>query len=275
MKKIELKKLESIPIELIEISEENVRKTKAREGLEELKQSIKKLGLIHPIIVVKKNGKYELIVGQRRFLACKELGMKEIPAIILGELDSLTKRFISFSENIQRRKLPFEDTIRVCEYLYENYKGTPKERIEKIAKDLGITFDTVKRYLAYRLVPEEVRKMVDEGKLYRTTAYRITQAFWPNKEKIIKIAKHIVRMTKPEWEKVLMVGSKKPEEPIEKIIEEARKLTSFKKITLVISKDTLEIIEKIKEKRNLKDMDTSEFIRMLLEEKLKDEGWLK
>ena len=72
-------------------------------SLEELKTSIQRIGLIHPVILIPKNGRFELIAGQRRFLAFQALGEKTIPSIIVNNLDPLSKKILSFTENIQRR----------------------------------------------------------------------------------------------------------------------------------------------------------------------------
>ena len=76
-----------LPIDQIDLSPDNVRKTKVGVGLEELKASIQKIGLIQPIIVMRSGDRYKLIVGQRRWEACKALGKTTIPALIVGEID--------------------------------------------------------------------------------------------------------------------------------------------------------------------------------------------
>ncbi|MGH9918893.1 MAG: ParB/RepB/Spo0J family partition protein, partial [Nitrososphaerales archaeon] len=72
-------------INLIDVSPDNVRKSKVNVGLEELKASIEHIGLIQPVIVEQTGERYSLIVGQRRFEACKALGKTTIPALIIGD----------------------------------------------------------------------------------------------------------------------------------------------------------------------------------------------
>ena len=94
-----------IDINLIDISpQHNVRTEKQRSNLEELKTSIQRIGLIHPVILIQKNGRFELVAGQRRFLAFKALGEKTIPSMVINDLDHLSKKILSFTENIQRAK---------------------------------------------------------------------------------------------------------------------------------------------------------------------------
>src|SRR3989344_3363115 len=84
-----------IEIGEIEVSDENVRTEKQKQNLEELITSIKRVGLIHPVVLVKRSGKkYELLSGQRRLEAFKQLhsnkisGYNKIPAIVINNVDT-------------------------------------------------------------------------------------------------------------------------------------------------------------------------------------------
>jgi len=268
MEQITIKDFRPIPVDLIDIGDSNVRKTRQRVGLEELKTSIKKIGLIHPIIVVEEKSRFKLIVGQRRYLAFLELRKKEIPAIIINPVDSITEKIASFGENIHRRNLPYNDTIQVCNALYESASGEKFERIEEIARTLGISTSTVAKYLSYRLVPDEVRQLVNEGKLGASLAYRITSAFWPNTEKIARIAQYMTKMTKSEWERALDIGKKKPEAPIEKIVEEAKKPQTIYQLIIPLDAETSELLVTIAKERN---MDTVSLVKNLIEDFLESE----
>lgn len=268
MEQIIIKDFKPIPLSSIEIAEGNVRKTRQRVGLEELKASIEKLGLIHPIVVVERADGFKLIVGQRRYLAFSELGIKEIPAIIISPVDSITEKIVSLGENIHRRKLPYSDTIKVCDELYENTTGEKFERVEKIAKTLGISPSTVSKYLSYRLVPDEVRQLVTEEKLSARLAYRITSAFWPNTEKITKIAQYMTKMTKSEWERALDIGKKKPEAPIEQIVEEAKKPQIVYQLVIPLDSETSELLSNVAKDRK---MDTVTLVKNLIDDFLESE----
>jgi ParB/RepB/Spo0J family partition protein len=259
-----------VPLSQIEIANSNVRKTKQAVGLEELKSSIQKMGLIQPVVLIEKGKaeKYRLIVGQRRLLAFQELGKTEIPAIIIATIDPTTERVVSFGENIHRRALPYDDTIKVCDALFENSSGEKYERIESISKALGISTQTVSKYLSYRLVPDEVRNLVTEEKLSANVAYRITSAFWPNSEKIINIANYMTKMTKSEWERALNIGKRHPEIPAEEIITQAKKPQVIIELVIPLDVDTNRLLAKIAKERNL---DQVALIRSLIDEFLEGE----
>jgi ParB family chromosome partitioning protein len=256
-----------LALDKIEVAEENVRKTRQKAGLEELKLSIGKLGLIHPVVVVPSRNKYKLIVGQRRYLAFKALGKSTIPALVIDPMDSTAETIVSLGENIHRKELPYDDTIAVCDALFNEYTGSKFERVKKIATDLGISPATVSKYLAYRLIPKPVRILVDQGKLSAKVAYRITTALWPNEALIIDIAKSATRMTKSEWERALDVGKKNPKASAKEIVEQAKKPAPVYEIVIPMDPETGRQLEEIAKERKteVKDLILN-LINSLLEE---------
>lgn len=85
------------------------RRNFEEEALEELADSIRQFGVLQPILVQKKDGRYEIIAGERRWRACRKAGLKEIPAIIREYSDQETLE-LSLIENIQREDLnPIEE----------------------------------------------------------------------------------------------------------------------------------------------------------------------
>lgn len=268
LQELKFKSLENIPLSSIIVSENNVRKTKLRVGIDELKISIENVGLLEPIVVEKiADSKYELIVGQRRFLAFQELKRKTIPAVIIDRVNEETAKLASFGENAHRRALPFNDTIQVCEYLFDRYSKNKSEKmnaIKKIAIDLGITPETVARYLAYKLIPEEVRNMVNNNEIGRDKAYKITSAFWPNTKRIIDAAKYVTTMTGPEWDRFLSIHKEETDIDIEKAVEKA-KTTVMAKIEIVVDQSTFKLLKNLAKEQ---DMDIPDFIRAVVEERL-------
>jgi ParB family chromosome partitioning protein len=269
--KIIKREIKDVELGLIEISpEHNVRTEKQRANLEELKTSIKRIGLIHPIILIHKNGHYELLAGQRRFLAYQSLGEKTIPSIIINGLDSLSKKILSFTENIQRKDLPYGDTIKVCDELFKSYKGSEKERISKISKEIGVSHETVTRYLGYRLIPESVQKMVEKGSISADAAYKITTAFWPSTEKIEKIASYTSIVPKTTWERALDIARKKPTASADEIIEDSKKIQKEYQITVSFDPDTVKTLEnradEIGKAHGKKGMPLGELIKKIIED---------
>ncbi len=212
-------KFEYLPVELIDISPFNVRKVDIEEGLDELARSIREIGLQQPIVVLdKKDGRYELVIGQRRFLAFKRLGWPKIPAIIssvTGQTDAIV---LSFSENIQRRELAYRDKMMVASELL-NRLGS----IGNVAKSLGVTIQTVRNYLGYSAVPEAIKIMVEQKRLAATTATQIARSI-QDEDKAIKIAEKIEELPRSKDRRIILdIARQNPTKSADQIIDDAKK----------------------------------------------------
>ncbi|MCI4357954.1 MAG: ParB/RepB/Spo0J family partition protein [Thermoplasmata archaeon] len=267
---VTFRKLEpNLPIEFIDVADENVRHTQLDFGIEELKTSIERLGLIHPVIVIPIGHRFRLVVGQRRYRAFLALGRPTIPALIIRSIDKDSQRLVSFSENIHRRNLPYDDTIAVCDYLFQAHKGPKTAKIETIARELNISVSTVRKYLAYRLVPEPVQKLVRERELSAEIAYRITEVFWPNAAIITEIAKRATLLTKSEKNRLIEIGKRNPNAPIDSIIEAAQKALPYVEISIYIEPETMTLLEKEANKRKT---DVQTMIKGVVDDWVREEG---
>ena len=136
------------------------RKEFAPEQLSELMESIREHGIIQPLIVRNVNGKLELIAGERRFRASRELGLKEVPVIIrtASDKDVLEMALI---ENLQRENLnPLEEA--------QAYVRLSKEfglRQEDIAQRVGKNRATVANAIRLLDLPSVVQNYLRDGKL--------------------------------------------------------------------------------------------------------------
>ena len=259
MDKIKIKDYKELPIDQITVSEENVRKTEQTSGLEELKGNIERIGLIEPIVVIKKSdNKYEVVVGQRRFLAIKASGGKQIPSVIIENINDLSKKIVSLSENAQRRQIPYSDTIEACNAMFKAYPGKPSEKIKSIAKDLSLPIKLVTKYLAYQLVPKRVREMVERKEISPAQAFKITTAMWPNEEKIIKVSEYYSKLTPPEWKRALTISKTDSKLSANEIIEAAKKAPDFIKFEIVLETNRASKLLNLAEKRHLDPEDLIE-----------------
>jgi len=207
-----------LPIAKIHVGKANVRTRQVEVGLDELAANIRRQGLLHPVIVFKTDDKYELIVGQRRYLACKRLGWDTIPALITEPVDETKGRIISLSEGIHRRELPTADLMDAIESLYMKY-NSPKT----IADELGISEATVRNWLPLSLGPEPIKEMVKEKKIKPSDARKAIAVGGGDEKKTVEVAKHIAKMTAPEKRRLVDLSLEKPEAPPEKLVEESRK----------------------------------------------------
>lgn len=149
-------------IKLIEIepNEGQARKIFNDESIEELAESIKKYGVIQPIIVTKKDKYYQIIAGERRWRASKKAGLSEIPAIVRDN-DERRNREISLIENIQREDLNPIDKARGIKTLMDEYSLTQQE----VADILGKARSSIANSVRILNLDERVIELAAEGKL--------------------------------------------------------------------------------------------------------------
>ena len=123
----------NIDIDLLAPNKYQPRKIFNSESIKELASSIKEYGILNPILVRKKEDKYEIIAGERRYQAAKSIGLKEVP-VIIKELDDQKTAEIALIENIQRENLnPIEEAKSYKEIL-DLTNLTQEELANKIGK---------------------------------------------------------------------------------------------------------------------------------------------
>ena len=139
------------------------RKNFDAENLEDLTNSIKERGVIQPIIVRKSNtdsSKYEIIAGERRWLAARNAGLHDIP-VVITDADDLKSLEFAIVENVQRHDLnPLEEA--------EGYKRLIDEFSydqEKVSKFIGKSRSYITNTLRLLNLPQEVLKLVQEKKI--------------------------------------------------------------------------------------------------------------
>ena len=139
------------------------RKHFNKESLEELTNSIKEQGLIQPIVVRPSNAdqsKYEIIAGERRWLASQNAGLHEVPVVILNVDDAKSLEF-AIVENVQRQDLNAIEEARGYQRLIEEFSYNQ----EKLSKFIGKSRSYIANSLRLLGLPSEVLNMVETGTL--------------------------------------------------------------------------------------------------------------
>ncbi len=139
------------------------RKNFEKENLEDLTNSIKERGVIQPIIVRQKsseNAKYEIIAGERRWLAARKAGFHEIP-VVITEADDLKSLEFAIVENVQRHDLnPLEEAQGykrlIDEFFYDQ---------EKVSKFIGKSRSYITNSLRLLNLPSDVLILVEQRKI--------------------------------------------------------------------------------------------------------------
>ena len=225
-------KYDDIPLDKLAVRRTNARVRDVLAEIDSLAHSMATFGLQQPIVVRETDGgKHEIIIGQRRYLAARELGWKTIPAKIeTTPLDDVQALAVSFSENIQRRDLAPRDKAEACRLLLERFE-TPG----KVAEYLGTTEQTVRKWLGYAAVPSGLKEMVEERQISVPEAMRLAQ-YIPEEEKAVEVARRMVdkRAPKTERNRIIAAAEEFPERPVDTIFRIADEKRFEKRITIIL-----------------------------------------
>lgn len=140
------------------------RSTFNEESIKELAKSIKAQGLLMPILVkVDKNKekKYKIIAGERRWRACKSIGLKDIKAFIYTNKSEKSEALAAIIENVQREDLSILEEARAYEKLIKNYKMTH----ENIANSTGKSRSYITNLIRILDLNPEVKKLLNDGQI--------------------------------------------------------------------------------------------------------------
>ncbi len=169
--------VKDIDLDLIVENPYQPRKNFDETALRELSESIKRHGLIQPIIVIEKDGGYMLIAGERRFRATKLLGESKIKAIV-ADIESQSLRELALIENIQREDLNPIELANSYKELIDEYKIT-QDGLANIIHKSRVQITNTMRLLSLSAVTQEYIK---EGKLTQGHA-KVIVGLEPNDEK--------------------------------------------------------------------------------------------
>ena len=139
------------------------RKIFDEDSLRELTNSIKERGIIQPIIVRKSaddNSIYEIIAGERRWLAAQKAGLHQVP-VVITDVDDLKSLELSIVENVQRNDLNAIEEARGYQRLIEEFSYDQ----EKVAQFIGKSRSHIANFVRLLSLPEPVLKLIETKKL--------------------------------------------------------------------------------------------------------------
>lgn len=153
-------KLIDIDVDSIHPNPYQPRKTFPKSALQQLADSMREVGIIQPVVVFKKDGKYFLIVGERRWRAAQLLRWEKIPAMVkeFSEKEVMAEALI---ENIQREEL---NAIEIAEGI-EALMNKSGEGQQETAERIGMNRATLANFLRLLKLPAQVKEDIVQGKL--------------------------------------------------------------------------------------------------------------
>lgn len=227
-----------VDIDLVEPNPDQPRTYFKKEDLEELAESIKKNGLLQPILVRKSGDKYQIIAGERRWQACKSLGLKKVP-IVVKEADDDETIILALIENIQRSDLnPIEEA-----YGYKRMMERGKMTQSEVAQAVSKGRTTITNALRLLELPEDAQQLLFEEKITAGHARAILSV--PTKEGRRKLTDKLIeeKLSVRDAERIarLLSGKTKKEE----VVAKSQAPKSYKTVARAL-RDTLETEVKIK-----------------------------
>jgi ParB family chromosome partitioning protein len=173
---VSIARVEKVKLDRLVVGAQQVRTRDVEEDLAELMDNIRVHGQLEPIIAAPlpgREGYYEILAGQRRWLAMRRLGAHDITAAIIAEKpDNDVASALSISENLVRRDLSPLDLIDACTSLYHKYGS-----VKAVAEKFGLPYGTVRRYIKFDRLRPALKALVRDGDIDLKTALRIEDHF--------------------------------------------------------------------------------------------------
>ena len=264
-----------IPLDELVIGMGQVRTQSPGKGINDLVRSIESQGLLQPIVVcpARDEGKWEILVGQRRFLAHKLLRRESIAAAVLdARVSSGEAKAISITENLIRRQLSGRELKDGILHLYNLY-GSIRDVVEATGLPRGKVQDNIKYP---RLIPE-LKQLVDDGKVDVNAAVKAQDAATDeadtvNSEFAIMLALELKPMTGVQRKRVTKVVKARPERRVEDVIEDAKTGAQVTQIIATVTVDTHAALQRFAREEGTNQDDAA---ASLIEEALVGRGLLE
>jgi ParB/RepB/Spo0J family partition protein len=174
---------ELLPLSMIEPWPMNPRRSINAEHLQELADSIAKVGILQPILVRPIGAMFSIVSGERRFRAARRAGLDHIPAVVRTLTDAEALE-IAVTENLQREDVPPLDEAEGYERLHQAHGYTIEEIADKVGKSKTYVYSRLK---LTSLCPE-AREYLRDGKLTPTVALLVARIPTPSEQ--VEAAKH-------------------------------------------------------------------------------------
>ena len=249
-------RLREIPVKQIKVWKDAQARKLDRDGIAELARSIKNEGLQNPPMVQKESkNSYLLMSGQRRLAALKRLRAKKIPVLLLTQgtkYDLENAKAASVIENLHRNKMNTRDMTAACVFLTESVgKG-------KAAKSLGISQQTLKKYLGFAAVPDILKKHVPKD-LSRDDVTKLYQII-PNASKAARIAEKIIPLDQRLRKTYLQTLARSSRMSHPKLLKNARAKLLQQKFTIELNKGNARKLQRLAAKNDMEIADMADKI---------------
>jgi ParB family chromosome partitioning protein len=257
----------------IEVSDDNVRlSAPTAEDLGELAASIRRHGLLQPVVLLGKYGAppYQLVSGQRRFLAHKQiLKVRTIRAVFAGNLTRTQSVVRSLVENMQRVELEYADTAKAVTYLYDKFGKDEK----RVSTETGLSLRRIRDYILIesRATPT-MKSWMKSRKVTPTDVKRSIRAAQDNLNKAEELLELIMKYkpTVHQKRRIVLYGESDKRASAKSILEQALKPHVEENIIITLPDDLRNAL--VKATKSL-EMEPDELASKILSDWLRTQGF--
>jgi ParB family chromosome partitioning protein len=225
----------SVPLKDIVLSDDNVRQTQPTKDLQELADSIKRHGQLQPVLLMGEYGtpKYDLIVGQRRFLAHRDiLGADEIKATFVKKMTDTEAKVCSLAENMCRVELTYKDAADAITALYRTFGHNDK----RLAREIGLSLQKVRQYIYIEeRASEKTKRKLREGKVKPVDAQRALRAASDDIDKADQLLERMKKFDRYQKQRMVDYGQQNPKASVTAIVAKAEQPTVERQLLVRLS----------------------------------------
>lgn len=257
-----------LPLSSIVIGRYQTRKQNVGKEIEALAESIRIQGLMQPITVCVSPDEpesYEVIAGQRRFLAHQVLQAETIPAIIVETPDNdIDGKVLSLTENFLQEDPTAADYVDICTELYLKY-GDLKE----IQRRTGLPIQKVRLYVKFDRLADELKNAVKHEGVDLKVALKAQDAALAagnDVEKAVALAREMMKLSNPQREKAARAVEESPQISVEQAVDVAKAPVETVRLAIDLQKRIADSLNSYanKEGTNSADAATSFVVQGLL-----------
>ncbi len=269
-----LEQIHTIKIADIHASDDNVRHADPFKDLDELAASIKRHGLLQPVVLRGNPGEppFELIAGQRRLLACQKiLKLPTIRAVFAGNLSKQAVVVRSLVENLQRRDLEYSDTAKAVTYLYQKL-GRDDHAVQK---ETGLSLRKIRDFVLIEArATQKIKSLLKDRVVSPADVKRAIRAAQDNMKKAEELIDLIIQRkpTSHQKRRLVMYGEREKGASAKHIFEEALKSQVEQNIIISLPDDLREAL--VKATKSL-SIEAEELAAKVLAEWLHAQGFIK
>jgi ParB family chromosome partitioning protein len=252
-----VKEMKDIPLDDLEVGMSQARVRNVSKDIEELADSIYRVGLLEPIVVIESPdtpGKYQILTGQRRYQAHRHLEKSgrldeaTIRTMVLEKaVDEIEAKVISLTENAVRLDLGRPDVIDAMTFLYKKYGS-----VSAVHEATGISKKKIQDAVKFdRLIPE-LKGAVNNNEVRLDAALKAQDAATagreePDAEEALKLAREMSGMIKVQQDNLRKSRQEQPDAPLDDVIEDAKTRSRVTQIIVTLSGSMHEALRRFSE----------------------------